>query len=93
MLFSAVLVSRRVLAAAWVSLLYGLAFYNMDVGPLDTIRNHINLMFGLVQGCLLLPFTSLSVLTDDKRIHVADTAAKRYRLSLSAYYVAKVRLT
>jgi hypothetical protein len=77
-----------VLTAAWLGLMYGLVFYNMSGNSLDSIRNRINLLYGTVLCGFMLPYMSLTLYTSDKRIHMADTAAKRYRLS--AYYAAKV---
>lgn len=71
-----------------MGLLFGLVFYNMSVTSLDSLRNRVNLLFALAATILLMPLTSISLFTDDKRIHMADTAAKRYRLT--AYYAAKV---
>lgn len=69
--------------------MFGLLFFNMSVSSLDSLRNRINLLFGMVVAIMMVPFTSISLYTADKRIHLADAAAKRYRLT--AYYAAKVR--
>jgi hypothetical protein len=69
--------------------MFGLVFYNITVSSLDSIRYRTNLLFGLVLAIMMIPFTSISLYTADKRVHMADTAAKRYRLT--AFYAAKVR--
>lgn len=77
------------LTGAWLGLLFGLVFYSMTVNSLDSIRYRTNLLFGIIMAVMMMPFTGISLYTADKRVHVADTAAKRYRLT--AYYAAKVR--
>lgn len=54
---------RRVLTAAWLSVMFGLVFWNMPTGTLDAVRNRVTLLFGTLQLCFLLPFMSLSVYT------------------------------
>jgi hypothetical protein len=78
-----------VLTFTYVALLAGILAYNANLSSLTGLQSQGNYIYGGVMMSMLLPYISISLYTNDKRIYLADASAKRY--SPSAYYAAKVR--
>lgn len=71
-----------------MALVTGLTFYRPLVGPFESLQARTNLVYWNLVAFVLLPFVSLSLYTNDKKLYLADVSAKLYRPG--AFYVAKV---
>lgn len=76
---------RRVLT--YVAVLAGILAYNADFSSITGLQTQDNYIYGMMM-VMLLPYISISLYTNDKRLHLADASAKRY--TPSSYYAAKV---
>lgn len=81
----------RVLTFAYVAMLAGILACDANFHSIQGLQSLGNYIFGAVMMMMLLPYISISLYTNDKRLYLADVSAKRY--TPSAYYLAKVSLT
>jgi hypothetical protein len=79
----------RVLTCTYLGLVYGIVFYNTPTDTLTGLRNRMSICFLIPMLASLLPFVSISLFTNDKKVYLADSSAKLYRPW--AYYTSKVR--
>jgi hypothetical protein len=66
----------------------GVAFYNLQAGPLESIQMRGNLIYLNLLLLLLAPYVGISLFTNDKRVYLADVSGHLYRPS--CFYLAKV---
>lgn len=71
-----------------MGLVCGLTFYQLDVGTFEALQARTNLIFFNMIALVVLPFVSLSLYTNDKKMYLADASSKLYRPS--CFYLAKV---
>lgn len=76
------------LTFTYAALLGGILAYGADFDSIQGLQSQVNFLYGAMMLVLLLPYVSISLYTNDKRIYLADASAKRY--CPSAYYCAKV---
>lgn len=76
------------LTSTYVALMFALFAYQSDFSSLLGMQSVSAYLFSSIMVALLLPYVSISLYTNDKRIYLADASAHLYRPS--AYYVAKV---
>jgi hypothetical protein len=67
---------------------YGILFYNTPSDTLTGLRNRMSICFLIPLLATLLPYVSVSLYTNDKKVYLADSSAKLYRPW--AYYASKV---
>jgi hypothetical protein len=78
----------RVLTCTYLGLVYGIVFYNTPTDTLTGLRNRMSICFLIPMLAALLPYVSISMFTNDKKVYLADSSAKLYRPW--AYYTSKV---
>lgn len=76
------------MTATYVAVLFALFAYKSNLSSLLGLQSRSAYLFTAMMLALLIPYISISLYTNDKRIYLADASAKLY--SPSAYYVAKV---
>lgn len=78
------------LTFAYVAVLTGILAYDANFHSILGLQSLGNYIYGALMMMMMMPYISISLYTNDKRLYLADVSAKRY--TPSAYYMAKVSL-
>uniref|UniRef100_A0A383VUC5 ABC transporter domain-containing protein n=1 Tax=Tetradesmus obliquus TaxID=3088 RepID=A0A383VUC5_TETOB len=81
-------VAGRILSCTYLGLVFGLVFYNTPADSLSGLRTRLNVCFTATFLIALVPYMTISIYPNDRKVYLADASAKLYRPW--TYYLSKV---